>query len=78
MGRLLEEWEANPGPRGLAVGSAVAAASHAHDEARRNPHLELVVSGPSTKSINARRTEQVLLEWVGKARREILLVTFAL
>jgi cardiolipin synthase A/B len=78
VGRLLEAWKANPGPSGLTVGAALAAASHAHDEARRNPHLELVVSGPSSKSINARRTEQVLLEWIGKARREILLVTYAL
>lgn len=76
-GRLLEAWEANPGPSGLAVGSAVAAASHAHEEARRNPHLELVVSGPGSQLIEARRTEQVLLEWIGKATREILLVTFA-
>jgi cardiolipin synthase len=78
VGRLLEAWEANPGPSGLTVGAAVAAASHAHDEARRNPHLELVVSGPDSKSIKARRTEQVLLEWIGKATREILLVTYAL
>jgi len=78
VGRLLAAWAAHPGPSGLAVGSAVAAASHAHDEARRNPHLELVVSGPASKSISARRTEQVLLEWIGKAEREILLVTFAL
>src|SRR5665648_106843 len=42
VGRLLAAWAAHPGPSGLAVGSAVAAASHAHDEARRNPHLELV------------------------------------
>jgi cardiolipin synthase A/B len=78
VGRLLEAWKANPGPSGLTVGAAVAAASHAHDEARRNPHLELVVSGPDSKSIKARRTEQVLLEWIGKATREILLVTYAL
>lgn len=78
VGRLLEAWEANPGPSGLAVGSAVASASHAHDEARRNPHLELVVSGPGSQLIKARRTEQVLLEWIGKATKEILLVTFAL
>ena len=78
VGRLFEAWEANPGPNGLAVGSAVAAASHAHDEARRNPHLELVVSGPGSQLIKVRRTEQVLLEWIGKAAKEILLVTFAL
>jgi phosphatidylserine/phosphatidylglycerophosphate/cardiolipin synthase-like enzyme len=50
----------------------------AAQEARRNPHLELVVSGPGSKSIKARRTEQVLLKWIGKATREILLVTYAL
>lgn len=76
--RLLDAWTAHPNVAGLAVGAAVAAASHAHEDARRSPHIELVVSGPTTRLIHARRTEQVLLQLVGEAQREILLVTFAL
>jgi phosphatidylserine/phosphatidylglycerophosphate/cardiolipin synthase-like enzyme len=68
----------SPTPPGLALGAAIAAAAHAHDEARRNPHLKLVVSGPTSTVIHARRTEQVLLQLIAEARREILLLTFAL
>jgi len=63
---------------GVAVGAAVAAAAHAHDEARRHAHVELVVSGPASTVIHARRTEQVVLQLVHEAQHDILLVTFAL
>ena len=76
--QLLDAWEAEPHTAGLALGAAVAAAAFAHDNARRNPHLELVVSGPTSTVIHARRTEQVLLQLIAEARREILLLTFAL
>jgi phosphatidylserine/phosphatidylglycerophosphate/cardiolipin synthase-like enzyme len=76
--RLLEGWAEHPQVSGLALGAAIAAASHAHDDARRNPHIELVVSGPPSKFIHARRTEQVLLQVIAEALDEILLVTFAL
>lgn len=75
---LLAAWAEHPGPRGSIVGAAVAAAAHAHQDARRDPHLQLVVSGPTSSFIRARRTEQVLLQLIGEATREILLVTFAL
>ena len=54
------------------------AAAHAHQDARRNPHLELVVSGPTSKVIHARRTEQVLLQLIDEAAQEILIITYAL
>lgn len=76
--RLLQAWSEQPGPAGITVGAAVAAASHAHHDARRNPHLELVVSGPTTTAIHARRTEQILLQLIGEATQEILLITYAL
>ena len=78
MAKILDAWAAEPHTAGLALGAAIAAAAHAHDEARRNPHLELVVSGPTSTVIHARRTEQVLLQLIAEARREILLLTFAL
>jgi phosphatidylserine/phosphatidylglycerophosphate/cardiolipin synthase-like enzyme len=76
--RLLDAWARYPDVTGSALGAAVAAASHAHDDARRNPSLELVVSGPSSTFIYARRTEQVLLQVINEAQHDILLVTFAL
>ncbi|MFF0284262.1 DISARM system phospholipase D-like protein DrmC [Rhodococcus aetherivorans] len=76
--RLLRAWAEHPGPPGSTVGAAIAAAAHAHQDARRNPHLELVVSGPTSKVIHARRTEQVLLQLIGEATQKILLITYAL
>lgn len=76
--RLLEAWQQQPDTSGVAVGAAVAAAAHAHDAARRTAHLELVASGPTSSVIHARRTEQVLLQLVHEAQRQILLVTFGL
>jgi cardiolipin synthase len=76
--RLLDAWAEHAGPTGVIVGAAVAAAAHAHQDARRNPHLELVVSGPTSKAIHARRTEQVLLQLIDEAAQEILIITYAL
>jgi phosphatidylserine/phosphatidylglycerophosphate/cardiolipin synthase-like enzyme len=76
--RLLDAWSGYPAVTGTALGAAVAAASHAHEQARRNPSLELVVSGPSSTVLHARRTEQVLLQLINEAQHEIVLVTFAL
>lgn len=76
--QLLAAWRASPTVTGVSVGAAVAAAAHAHALARQTNELELVVSGPTSEVIHARRTEQVLLQLIGEARREILLVTFAL
>ena len=75
---LLTAWRACPTVTGLSVGVAVAAAAHAHALARLNSELELVVSGPASETVHARRTEQVLLQLISEARREILIVTFAL
>ncbi len=76
--RLLDAWDKDPDVPGLAVGAAVAAAAHAHDNGRRANHLDLVVSGPTSTVLHARRTEQVLLQLISEAHREILLITYAL
>lgn len=76
--RLLKAWAEHAGPSGTTVGAAVAAAAHAHQDARRNSQLELVVSGPTSRAIHARRTEQVLLQLIDEAEGDILLITYAL
>lgn len=75
---LLDAWEAHTDVAGELLGAAVHAASISHDQARKDLGLELVVSGPSTPHLHARRTEQVLLELLAQAQREILLVTYSL
>lgn len=76
--RLLDAWATQPGVPGVVLGAAVAAAAAAHDLARRASHVELVVSGPTSTVIHARRTEQLVAQLVGEAQRDILLITFGL
>jgi phosphatidylserine/phosphatidylglycerophosphate/cardiolipin synthase-like enzyme len=75
---LLDEWARHPDVPGALLGPAIACAAQAHDDARRSPHVELVVSGPSSRSVRARRTEQVLMQIASEARTEILVVTYAI
>lgn len=76
--RLLSAWRAAPAVTGAALAMSVTAAAHAHSNARLRGNLELVVSGPASDAIHARRTEQVLLQLISEARDELLLITFAL
>jgi len=75
---LLDAWDSHPDVRGDLLGLAVHAAAIAHDDARTDLGLELVVSGPSTPALHARRTEQVLLTLIHQAKQELLLVTYSL
>lgn len=76
--RLLDVWATQPDVPGAVLGAAIAAAAHAHDLARRTSHVELVVSGPTSTVIHARRTEQLVAQLVGEAQHDILLITFGL
>lgn len=75
---LLDAWARHPAVSGPVLGAALAAASHAHDDARLQPSVEVVVSGPSTPSFHARRTEQVLRQLIAEAHDELLLMTYSL
>ncbi len=76
--RLLKAWEQYPAVPGSELGPAIAAAAYAHDLARTEPEFELVLSGPTSAHIHARRTDDVLLELITSAQRHLLLVTFSL
>lgn len=75
---LLDTWDAHPVVPGALLAAALQAAAIAHDDARTDLGLELVVSGPSTPLLHARRTEQVLLTLIDQAEQEVLLVTYSL
>jgi len=76
--RLLHAWSEHPEVTGAALGPAIAAAAHAHELARTDPHIQLVMSGPATRHLHSRQSDQVLLEVIAGAQEELLLVTYAL
>jgi len=76
--RLLKAWDDHPEVPGSELGPAIAAAAYAHDLARTEPEFELVMSGPTSAHVHARRTDEVLLEVIASARTSLLLVTFSL
>lgn len=76
--RLLHVWDAHPAVAGAQLGAAIAGAAYAHELARTEPELELVMSGPSSSAIHARRTDAVLLEVIASAEQSLLLVTYSL
>lgn len=59
-----------------AAAAMLASSSHAHQATIGEQTIELVVTGPSTPFVATRRTEQVLLDLIRKARSELFLVSF--
>lgn len=76
--RLLKAWGEHPSVPGSELGPAIAAAAFAHELARIEPEFELVMSGPTSSHVHARRTDAVLLEVIASAQHSLLLVTFSL
>jgi phosphatidylserine/phosphatidylglycerophosphate/cardiolipin synthase-like enzyme len=76
--RLLQAWSEHPEVSGTALGPAIAASAHAHELARTDPHIQLVMSGPASHHLHSRMSDQVLLEVIAGAQTELLLVTYAL
>ncbi len=72
---LLDRWRATDvGPDELA--GMFIGASHAYHAGRSEVSVQLVWTGPSTKLVATRKTEQVLLEIVGSAKERIFLTSF--
>lgn len=63
------------GPKALAWALRCAEAADRAERARRT--LELVWTGPAPAGCALRRTDQALLEVIGRARRKLLIVSFA-
>lgn len=72
---LLSAWKrtgvSNDYLAGLLVGAA-----HAWNEAQKEVSVELVWTGPTTPFVATRRTEQVLLDLIRGAEKELFLVSF--
>ncbi len=75
VGRLLAAW-AQGGVSGDEVAGMLLGASEARQHAEREQSVELVWTGPTTRFVATRRTEQVLLDLVRHARSDLFLVSF--
>lgn len=64
------------GLSGEVAAAILMSSSHAHRATTDEQSVELVVTGPSTPFVATRRTEQVLLDLIGQAKRELFLVSF--
>jgi len=78
INELLEAWRSENQlftPQSLAL--ALASAAHSYQTAREQTGIEIVWTGPTTGVIPLRRTEQVLIEIIREAKKELLIVSFA-
>ena len=60
-----------------ALGLALATAAQSEQAHRQAPQLELVWTGPASRAIPLRRTEQVLLQLIRETTERLLIVSFA-
>lgn len=60
-----------------ALGLALATAAQSEQAHRQTPQLELVWTGPASRAIPLRRTEQVLLQLIRETTERLLIVSFA-
>lgn len=75
---FLDEWlERAPSLPPDAVALALRTAVAATRQAREAQHVELVWTGPLAVGVAMRRTDQVLLQVIGSAHQELLVVSFA-
>lgn len=72
---LLDAWQTSDVSGDYLAGLLVGAA-HAWREARTEVSMELVWTGPTTPFVATRRTEQVLLDLIRSAEKELFLVSF--
>jgi cardiolipin synthase len=75
VGRVLEEW-ARVQATGNEIAGLMLGASEARLRAARELNVELVWTGPTTRFVPTRRTEQVLLDLIAGASADIFLVSF--
>lgn len=73
--RLLASWEQTT-LSGEVVAGVLLGASHARRETQRETAVELVWTGPTTPFVATRRTEQVLLDLIRRAQRDLFIVSF--
>ncbi len=75
LGSMLSAWRKSTLPGDVVAGMLIGAA-HFRERAQRDCTVELVWTGPMTPFIAPRRTEQVLLDVIQRATKELFIVSF--
>ncbi len=75
LDRLIAAWRQTEISGDVLAGILVGAA-YARQQAQRESNVELVWTGPTTPFVATRRTEQVLLDLIHHAQRDLFLVSF--
>lgn len=75
VSRVLEAW-AQVKASGDEISGMLVGASEARLRVERELSVELVWTGPTTRFVPTRRTEQVLLDLIGSAQTDLFLVSF--
>lgn len=75
LGSLVEVWQTTKLSGDVVAGMLIGAA-HTRLRTQRDCEIELVWTGPTTPFVATRRTEQVLLDLIQQAKRELFIVSF--
>lgn len=75
LGSLIAAWQKTT-MSGDVVAGMLMGAAHTRQRTQRDCRVELVWTGPMTPFVAPRRTEQVLLDVIQKATRELFIVSF--
>jgi cardiolipin synthase A/B len=75
IARVLEAWKST-GTSGNEVAGLLLGASEARRRVESELNIELVWTGPTTRFVATRRTEQVLLDLIRSAGKDLFLVSF--
>lgn len=75
LGSLIEAWRTTALPGDVIAGILMGAA-HARQKALREFNAEFVWTGPTTPYVAPRRTEQVLLDVINRASKELFVISF--
>jgi phosphatidylserine/phosphatidylglycerophosphate/cardiolipin synthase-like enzyme len=75
LGSLVEIWQTTTLSGDVVAGMLIGAA-HTRLRTQRDCEIELVWTGPTTPFVATRRTEQVLLDLIQQAKRELFIVSF--
>lgn len=75
LGSFVAAWQDTALP-GEVVAGMLLAAAHTRQRTQRDCNVELVWTGPTTPFVATRRTEQVLVDLIQRAKKELFIVSF--
>jgi phosphatidylserine/phosphatidylglycerophosphate/cardiolipin synthase-like enzyme len=79
VSQLIDVWKTTAdGVEGKAIAIALATAAHTQSQLHQELSAELVWTGPNPEALPLRRTDQALLQLIRAAKKDLLIVSFAI